>query len=46
MSVDLMLVAASVFVMFVALAAVLAWGDLQTRPRQLAQRPSVKRRAF
>jgi hypothetical protein len=46
MPVDLMLVAASAFVMFVAFAAVLAWGDLQTRPRQLAQRPSVKRRAF
>jgi hypothetical protein len=44
MPVDLMLIAASVVVMFVALAAV--WGDLQTRPRQLAQQPSVKRRAF
>jgi hypothetical protein len=46
MPVDLMLIAASVVVMFVALAAVLVWGDLQTRPRQLAQQPSVKRRAF
>jgi hypothetical protein len=44
MPVDLMLIAAGVVVMFVALAAV--WDDLRRRPRQLAQQPSVKRRAF
>lgn len=44
MPVDSMLVAASVVLMFAVFAAVLAWGDTQTR--QLAQRPNVKRRPF
>ena len=46
MPVDLMLVAASVVVMFVVFAAVLASGELQTRPKQLAQQPNAKRRPF
>jgi hypothetical protein len=46
MPVDSMLVAASVVMMFVVFAAVLAWGDLQTRPKQLAQQASEKRRPF
>jgi len=44
MPVDSMLVAASVVVMFAVFAAVLMWGDLQTRPKQLAQQSSAKRR--
>ena len=44
MPVDSMFVAASVVVMFVVFAAVLAWGDFQTRPKQLAQRADAKRR--
>jgi hypothetical protein len=46
MPVDSMLVAASVVLMFVVFAAVLAWGDAQTRTRQLAQQPNAKRRSF
>ena len=46
MPVDSMLVAASVVVMFVVFAAVLAWGDLQTRTKQVAQQPNEKRRPF
>jgi hypothetical protein len=46
MPVDSMLVAASVVVMFVAFAAVLMWGDFQTRPKQLTQQSSAKRRPF
>lgn len=46
MPVDSMLVAASVVLMFVVFAAVLAWGDLQTRPKQLAQQSNTKRRPF
>ena len=37
---DSMLVAASVVMMFVVFAAVLAWGDLQTRTKQLANNPT------
>ena len=43
MPADSMLVALAVTLMFVAFAGVLAWGDLQTRPKQLAQ-PSGSRR--
>lgn len=32
--------------MFVVFGAVLVWGDLQTRPKQLAQQSAAKRRAF
>ena len=46
MPVDSMLVAVSVVLMFVAFAAVLMWGDLQTRPKQLAQQSSTRRRPF
>jgi hypothetical protein len=46
MPVDSMLVAASVVVMFVAFGAVLAWGDLQTRPKQPTQQSSAKRRSL
>jgi hypothetical protein len=46
MPVDSMLFAASVVVMFVAFAAVLMQGDLQTRPKQLAQQSSARRRPF
>ncbi|SDP28426.1 hypothetical protein [Afipia sp. GAS231] len=45
MPVDSMLVAVSVVVMFVAFGAVLMWGDLQTRPKQLAQQSNARRRA-
>jgi hypothetical protein len=44
MPVDSMLVAAGVVVMFVVFAAVLAWGDFQTRPKQLAQQSDARRR--
>jgi hypothetical protein len=46
MPVDSMLVAASVTMMFVVFAAVLAWGDSQTRTRQSSQQASAKRRPF
>jgi len=46
MPVDSMIVAASVVVMFVVFAAVLAWGDFQTRPKQLAQQSDARRRPF
>ena len=46
MPADSMLVAAAVTVMFVVFAAVLMWGDLQTRPRQLARQSDTRRRAF
>lgn len=46
MPVGSMLVAASVVVMFVNFSAVLMWGDLQTRPKQLVQQSNARRRAF
>ena len=46
MPVDSMLVAASVTMMFVVFAAFLAWGDAQTRTKQLTQQPNEKRRPF
>ena len=46
MPVDSILVAAGVVAMFGAFAAVLMWGDLQTRPKQLAQQSSTRRRPF
>jgi hypothetical protein len=39
-------VAVCVVAMFVAFGAVLIWGDLQTRPKQLARHSAGKRRAF
>ena len=46
MPVDSMLVAASVVLMFAVFGGVLAWGDLQTRPKKPAQDSNVKYRAF
>lgn len=46
MPVDSLIVSVCVVAMFVVFAAVLAWGDMQTRPKQLADQSSSKRRAF
>ena len=46
MPVDSMFVVVAVISMFVVFAAVLAWGDFHTRPKQLAQQSNVKRRSF
>jgi uncharacterized membrane protein len=46
MPTDSLLVAVCVVAMFVVFAAVLFWGDLQTRPKQLANSSQGKRRAF
>jgi hypothetical protein len=46
MPADSILVAVAVIAMFVVLAGALIWGDLQTRPKQLAQLSDVKRRPF
>lgn len=43
---DSLIVAICVVAMFVVFAAVLAWGDMQTRPKQLVEQSSAKRRAF
>ena len=41
-----LLVAVCVVAMFVVFGAVLMWGDLQTRPKRLAEPSTGKRRAF
>jgi hypothetical protein len=46
MPTESLLVAVCVVAMFVVFAAVLFWGDLQTRPKQLADSSHAKRRAF
>ena len=46
MPADSMFVAAGVVLMFVLFAAVLAWGDLQTRPKHLGQQTDARRRPF
>jgi hypothetical protein len=46
MPVNSILVASGVVVMFVVFAAVLIWGDLQTRPKKLAQQSNARRRPF
>jgi hypothetical protein len=46
MPVDSLIVAICVVAMFVVFGAVLFWGDMQTRPKQLAQKSTDKRRAF
>jgi hypothetical protein len=46
MPVDSMLVSVAVIAMFVVFAAVLAWGDSQTRTGQLARAADTKRRPF
>jgi hypothetical protein len=46
MPIDSLLVSVGVVAMFVVFAAVLAWGDMQTRPKRLSEQSSAKRRAF
>ena len=46
MPIDSFLVTVCVVAMFVVFAAALFWGDLQTRPKQLADSSAAKRRAF
>jgi len=46
MPVDSIFVAAAVIAMFVVFAVALIWADFQTRPKQLAEQPDAKRRAF
>jgi hypothetical protein len=46
MPIDSLLVTICVVAMFVVFAAVLFWGDLQTRPKQQADSSDAKRRAF
>jgi uncharacterized membrane protein len=46
MPTDSLLVTICVVAMFVIFAAVLYWGDMQTRPKQLAGPSTGKRRAF
>ena len=46
MPTESLLVAVCVVAMFMVFGAVLIWGDMQTRPKQLAQQSSAKRRAF
>ena len=43
---DSLLVSVCVVAMFAVFAAVLFWGDLQTRPKQLANSSDTKRRGF
>ena len=45
MPIDSLIVTVCVVAMFVVFAAVLVWGDLQTRPKHLAK-SSSKRRPF
>jgi hypothetical protein len=46
MPLDAMLLTAAVVSVFVIFAAVLAWGDFQTRPKQQPPLFDPKRRAF
>lgn len=46
MPIESLLVSIFVIATFVLFAAVLYWGDLQTRPKQLADSSAAKRRAF
>ena len=46
MPIDSLIVSVCVVAMFVVFAAVLTWGDMQTRPKQLAEHSSTKRRPF
>ena len=46
MPTDSLLVTVCVVAMFAVFAAVLFWGDLQTRPKNLANSSHTKRRAF
>lgn len=46
MPTESLLVTVCVVAIFVVFGAVLAWGEMQTRTKQLAQQPDSKRRAF
>ena len=46
MPTESLLVAVCVVAMLVVFGAVLIWGDMQTRPKQLAQHSAGKRREF
>jgi hypothetical protein len=46
MPIGSLIVSVCVVAMFVLFATVLAWGDMQTRPKQLAESSAAKRRAF
>lgn len=46
MPIESALVSFCVVAMFVVFGAVLFWGDMQTRPKQLAEHSNGKRRAF
>jgi hypothetical protein len=46
MPIGSLIVSVCVVAMFVLLATVLAWGDMQTRPKQLAESSAARRRAF
>ena len=46
MPVDSIILSVCVVAMFAIFAGVLAWGDRQTRPEQLAEQSGAKRRAF
>lgn len=46
MPTDSLIVTICVVAIFAVFAAVLFWGDLQTRPKQLANPSAAKRRAF
>lgn len=46
MPVDSLIVSVCVVAMFAVFAAVVAWGDMQTRPKHLSGQSSAKRRPF
>ena len=46
MPTDSLLVTVFVVAMFMIFAAVLYWGDMQTRPKQVVDSSAAKRRAF
>jgi hypothetical protein len=46
MPTDSLFVSVAVITMFVVFAAVLFWGDRQTRPERLVEQSSTKRRSF
>ena len=46
MPVDSLIIAVCVVAMFAVFGTVLFWGDMQTRPKQLAQQSSAKRWTF
>lgn len=46
MPTESLLVTVCVVAIFVVFGAVLAWGEMQTRTKQLVRQPDGKRRAF